>query len=70
MAEKKIGSTKQRAPESFINALLPLKIPSSPDETASSPGKVPKRRRIFLWQKKLQQAALLKSQSGISSIFE
>jgi hypothetical protein len=41
-----------------------LKIPSSADETASSPGKVPKRRRIFLSQKKLQQAALLQSQSG------
>jgi hypothetical protein len=61
MFGKKIGS-KRPAPESFIDALLPaLKTPSSPDETM---GKVPKQRRIFLSQAKLQHAALLQSQSG------
>jgi hypothetical protein len=61
MFGKKIGS-KRPAPESFIDALLPaLKPPSSPDETM---GKVPKQRRIFLSQAKLQHAALLQSQSG------
>jgi hypothetical protein len=32
--EKHLGSTKQPAPELFINALLPLQTLSSPDDTA------------------------------------
>jgi hypothetical protein len=63
--QNKIDSTKQLAPESFINANLPLKTksspdetvplktPSSPDETASSLGMFPKWLRRFLRKEKL-----------------